>query len=625
MAFTTLAERFEQSSQDIYKRFAAKAEPNDQPYVSIIPDTNDSRSRIKDDNRAVPVVSVTRDTARVSKFLRSSNGLLFIAKQTLLQTGNTFVDTKIYNPASPLLNTVPFLHIRRNIPTKALTTNASGLLQNTTVNDVTSKFVITGQLQAFSSGRRGLIPTIGSIAKTYLATQLKNAVNTIVPLPQNYSESRPEYKTFNYINNTFGNTGPVVFSPQPLNQRNSVRLSLTATTTANLQNMAVRKLTNFIQSIPQKFPGLIRPPIEKLNPPKDIPTFVQAATEFRNKQLINTKNRLNSKYFAEQQLYDKGPATSVVENTDSVINGTSPSIKDSYNLTRKVITNDENVINYNNIIREQNKDIIRFIFKDASGENPVHFRALLSSIKESIKTQFNEQQYVGRTERFVTYGGVKRSVNLTFNIAAFSRGELDGVWTKINYLSGLTFPSGVKNGFMVPPLFKITIGNIYDNQPCYIESLDYDFLDETITFDINKEVPFAINVNMQLSVLEKRSKFFDSPFYKITEEIAKEQLVQDSKASSKNSLRKLPTGDQINREGLTLDSTIRLPQSRELSRIDLSAATSNPEALLQRFSDAVESDYISRLANNEPDAVMEMFRRKTISDASLRSSRAGIP
>lgn len=621
----TLADLFNQKSQDIYKRFAAKVEPNDQPYVSIIPDTNDSRSRIKDDNRAVPVVSIARDTARVSKFLRSSNGLLFIAKQTLLQTGNTFVDTKLYNPASPLLNTVPFLHIRRNIPTKALTTNASGLLQNTTVNDVTSKFIISGKIQSFSSGRRGLIPTIGSIAKTYLATQLKNAVNTIVPLPQNYSESRPEYKTFNYVNNTFGNTGPVVFSPQPLNQRNSIRLSLTATTTANLQNMAVRKLTNFVQSVTQKFPSLIRPPIEKLNPPKDIPTFVQAATEFRNKQLINAKNRLNSKYFAEQQLYDKGPASSVVENTDSVINGSSPSIKDPYNLTRKVITNDENVINYNNIIREQNKDIIRFTFRDANGENPVHFRALLSSIKESIKTQFNEQQYVGRTERFVTYGGVKRSVNLTFNIAAFSRGELDGVWTKINYLSGLTFPSGVKNGFMVPPLFKITIGSIYDNQPCYIESLDYDFLDETITFDINKEVPFAVNVNMQLSILEKRSKFFDSPFYKITEQIAKEQLVQDSRASSKNSLRKLPTGDQINREALTLDSTIRLPQSRELSRIDLSATTSNPDAILQRFDDLVESDYISRLGNNEPNAVMEMFRRKTISDASLRSARAGTP
>ena len=125
---------------------------------------------------------------------------------------------------------------------------------------------------------------------------------------------------------------------------------------------------------------------------------------------------------------------------------------------------------------------------------------------------------MGRTERFVTYGGAKRGLSLSFNIVAFSPGEIDGMWSRVNYLTGLAFPSGVKNGFMVPPLFKMTIGELYDSQPCYIETLDYDFLDETITFDVDKEVPHAINVTMQLSILEKRSKFYDSPFYKITED-----------------------------------------------------------------------------------------------------------
>lgn len=564
----TLADLFNQKSQDIYKRFSAKETPSDQPYVNIVPDSNASRNRIKDDSRAVPVISTLRDKERISKFLRSSDGLLFITKQTLLQTGNTFIDTKLYNPASPLLNTVPFLHIRRNIPTNALIPNASGLLQKTTVNNITSKFEISGKLQAFSSDRRGLLPTIGSIAKTYIATQLKNAVNTIIPLPQNYLDSRPEYKVFTDV------TGPVIFTPQPLNQRGSIRLSLSATAKANLQSIAVKKLTNLIQSAAQKFPSLIRPPIEKFNPPKDIPTFVQAATEFRNKQLINAKNRLNSKYFAEQQLFDAGPARPVLDSGNSVINGSSPSIKDSYNLTVPVPSTNENIINYGNIIRtpKEKTDIIKFIFKDVRGENPVHFRALLSSIKESIKPQFNEQQYVGRTERFVTYGGVKRSVNLMFNIAAFSRGELNGVWTKINYLSGLTFPNGVKDGFMVPPLFKITIGNIYDNQPCYIESLDYDFLDETITFDVDKEVPFAVNVNMQLSILEKRSKFFDSPFYKITEDIAKEQ-----EAGVKTvPIKRYP------RIGRRNNIAIGLPDNL---RTAVGDAPPNPDAVIQRVND----------------------------------------
>jgi hypothetical protein len=101
-----------------------------------------------------------------------------------------------------------------------------------------------------------------------------------------------------------------------------------------------------------------------------------------------------------------------------------------------------------------------------------------------------------------------------------SDAELDNMWLRINNLSGRAFPRAISaNGFMVPPLFKITVGGIYENQPCYIETLDYDFLDESITFDIDKEVSKVINVNMSLTLLEKRTKVYDSPFYNITEQL----------------------------------------------------------------------------------------------------------
>lgn len=43
------------------------------------------------------------DVQRISKFLISQNGILFLANQFLLQTGNAFNETRIYNPASPIL------------------------------------------------------------------------------------------------------------------------------------------------------------------------------------------------------------------------------------------------------------------------------------------------------------------------------------------------------------------------------------------------------------------------------------------------------------------------------------------------------------------------------------------
>jgi hypothetical protein len=172
---------------------------------------------------------------------------------------------------------------------------------------------------------------------------------------------------------------------------------------------------------------------------------------------------------------------------------------------------------------QETTDIVKFMFSNLEGEI-VQFRALISSIKENIKPEFTEQRYVGRTERFVTYSGAKRSVALNFNVVAFSAEEQYGMWQRVNYLSGLAFPKNVVNGFMVPPLFKITVGGLYDNQPCYLENLDFDFLDESITFDVDREVPHSVAVTMQLSILEKRSKFYDSPFYKIVEDMTKEQV-----------------------------------------------------------------------------------------------------
>lgn len=558
MAFTTLADRFEQKSKEIYSRFS----PSSGQLVTVKPDTEGvfgSRSRIKNDNRSIPTVSVLRDTQRVSKFLASAEGVLFLTKQALLQTGNTFVNTKLYNPASPLLNVVPFLHTRRHIPTQEVTGAAPGLLQNTTVNNVTSKFVVSGQLQALSTGGRGLLPTIGSIAKTYLATQLKNAANTIVPLPQTYLGSRPEYRVFTDA------IGPIVFAPQPLDQRGKVLTTLSANVKDAVVTSARRKLVSVTtaalnRALPKSLRNNIPLPLPLSSEPQKIPTFVKAAKDFRknfyDRQLRkfrgdSTNSRMKNKYFYESDNgfadTDENPSTKTFGTAKPTSyyptdKGLKSTLKDPYNIAPFAPTFEENTISYRNITKERDKntDIIRFIFSDVDGNNPVYFRALLSSIKESIKPEFNEQRYVGRTERFVTYGGVKRGVSLTFNIVAFSPDERDGMWTKVNYLSGLTFPKEIKNGFMVPPLFKITIGGIYDNQPCYIESLDYDFLDESITFDIDKEVPFAINVTMQLSILEKRSKFSDSPFYKITEDTGKLVFQRLGSAATTTTIAALP-------------------------------------------------------------------------------------
>lgn len=561
----TLKDLFEEKSQDIYKKFSAREEPSSQPYISILPDSNDSRSRIKDDSRALPVVSTIRDTQRVSKFLRSSDGLLFLGKQALLQTGNTFENTKVINPLEFVGNTIPFLHIRRHLNVLDRT---PGLLQIGTVTSISSKFTLTGTLNE-GIRTRNLGKTVRSLAGAYISSrvgaltaQLKSTIN-VGQINTQGDTSRPEFSVFKQggIYN-----GPTLFPPQPISQRGLPRLNITSTLAALTKTAAKIAVRNTAVKLVQKvsFGKLFKnkvslPLIQELAEQNPTFSFSEEALKFKinffakNDAAAKTFNfsdgrtqgtsssnkifgrdasaRLNNKFFTERKLSDSDAAT---DPTRVSINKGDTQLQDPYNILKQgpngvqlgavYGSSNSGSLNYYGITgAQETTDIVKFIFSNLEGET-VQFRALISSIKENIKPEFTEQRYVGRTERFVTYGGVKRSVALNFNVVAFSAEEQYGMWQRVNYLSGLAFPKNVVNGFMVPPLFKITVGGLYDNQPCYLENLDFDFLDESITFDVDREVPHSVAVTMQLSILEKRSKFYDSPFYKIVEDMVKEQV-----------------------------------------------------------------------------------------------------
>jgi hypothetical protein len=532
MSFTTLAERFTQRSKDIYGKFT----PSSEQLIQITPDTTagplgafGSKSRIKSDTRAVPVVSVIRDTTRLSKLLASTQGLLFLGKQQLLQTGNTFENTKILNPLSFVGNTVPFLHLRRHLN---ITQRTSGFLQSQTVTNVASGFTQTAAASGLAEKLKGLV-------RNQFGNPFTNEKTADKQIIGGWGGQRPEFSAFSTINlsdvananrtPTATYSGPKLYKPQPLSQRGVPKTNLQV-------DDRYHSLTTAAERFRSKFyidRRLVRPPrrIQRLyssyikdNSPTGgdteatgiIPTvksrFTQIVDPYNATPFISIANKI------PQVTGGSG----VVSPTDAV-----PGAVLSQNTISGIVPT-ENKINYDNILGgnvqpAEKTDIIKFTFKRVGlvDSNPVHFRALITAIKESIAPQFNDQRYVGRTERFVTYGGAKRTVDLTFNIAAFSATETDGMWTRINYLSGLAFPTGVQNGFMVPPLFYISIGGLYDNQPCYIENLDYTFMDESTTFDIDREVPFTTAVTMRISVLEKRTKFYDSPFYKIMEDAEK--------------------------------------------------------------------------------------------------------
>jgi len=450
MAFTTLEQRFNASAKEIYGRFSNQ---NDS-VTEIKPDSAQSKSRIKDDTRLTPFVSTARDTSRISKFLSSNKGVLFLAKQTLLQTGNTFAETRLYNPLETLLNVPPSLFIRRNIGFPSILGKNRGALQKETID-------------SFKNGASGFIQSV---------------VNTVLS-PIRALSARPETipdgkKTgFFYVRPEDNvNWYPRLLAKQDITDQGTKRPAGLYKEKSNITDLNLRNLSyvNQVQSGSRTFKNL-----------EDTGGYFALGDDVYNYVLASDRNTNKQDLFQNQISY-----STIIDHNTSQID------------------------TKNNV----NADIIKFIFSDADGNNPIHFRALISSIKESVKPEYNEQRYVGRIERFVTYSGAKRSVSLQFNIAAMTAAELDSMWLRINNLSGRAFPKGIsRNGFMVPPLFRMTIGNIYKDQPCYIDNLDFDFLDESITFDVDREVSQVINVQMNLVLLEKRTKTYDSPFYEITQ------------------------------------------------------------------------------------------------------------
>ena len=154
-------------------------------------------------------------------------------------------------------------------------------------------------------------------------------------------------------------------------------------------------------------------------------------------------------------------------------------------------------------------------------DSPVRFRAFIKDLQQSATPEYKSYQYIGRMEKFVNYVGVQREISFKLGIIAFSKDELDGCWARINYLTGLVFPYGFNRGIFQPNIVRLTMGDVYTEQPGYVTSLNTNFneLGESWEIDDGRQVPIAAQMDIKFTIIEKTSKVADSPFYGITEKI----------------------------------------------------------------------------------------------------------
>jgi hypothetical protein len=158
-----------------------------------------------------------------------------------------------------------------------------------------------------------------------------------------------------------------------------------------------------------------------------------------------------------------------------------------------------------------NNDLVKFrigvydLHTDGLLKNYIHFRAFLNQISDAYTSEWNDTRYIGRGEKFYTYGGFDRKVSLSWTVAAQSKVELIPMYKKLNYLASICAPDYSANGYMRGNIVTLTVGGYLYEQPGIITGLSYEMNDDNATWEIGidteggndnsvKELPHLIKV-----------------------------------------------------------------------------------------------------------------------------------
>lgn len=131
-------------------------------------------------------------------------------------------------------------------------------------------------------------------------------------------------------------------------------------------------------------------------------------------------------------------------------------------------------------------DFIKFMFHDLNTNERFRFRAYIENVSEDFSPSWQEVKILGRADSAYIYQGFERSLSVSFKVAALSRGDLMLMWDQLERLSKTTVPKYRSTTKMKGPLVKFTLGNWFINTPAFIRSLSYT---------VDNETPWEINLS----------------------------------------------------------------------------------------------------------------------------------
>jgi len=116
----------------------------------------------------------------------------------------------------------------------------------------------------------------------------------------------------------------------------------------------------------------------------------------------------------------------------------------------------------------------------------LHFKSFLDNITDNYSAEWDSFRYLGRGEKFYTYQGFTRTINLGFTVPSFTREQMKTNYLKLGYLASAVTPNyNPQGGYMRGPLVRLTIGDYIKDQWGFIETFTYEVNGDDSTWEIN--------------------------------------------------------------------------------------------------------------------------------------------
>lgn len=129
-------------------------------------------------------------------------------------------------------------------------------------------------------------------------------------------------------------------------------------------------------------------------------------------------------------------------------------------------------------------DFITIKFTSVPNKKSVNFTATITNITETISPSWDSAKFLGSAFNYYTYNGIERSVSFSLKLYSMNSQEHVAMWERINFLTSLAYPAGYYGEtYVISPFTKVTIGNLYKNKECIIDSLSYT-IDDTGGWEI---------------------------------------------------------------------------------------------------------------------------------------------